>query len=265
MSSEANKAIIRRVFDEFVNQGDFSILDEIYRPDIVDHQPLPGAPEGLEGVKYTIAGLRGGFPDLKVTIEEMSAHADHVVIHNTWRGTHDGEFLGLAPTGKQISSKGVVVWRLQDGKIAERWGIGVDSNILAQLGVGLGAKVPRRGRVRSIDVPLVHTCPVLPGRVGRWREIHAELDADRKPGYEESRRAAEISRELMWCVSTPQGEMAIYHIEAPDPRRAALALAESASPFDVWLREQLVEVHGCDPWKDAATGQVAELGHGRRR
>ncbi|MEU4417020.1 ester cyclase [Nocardia salmonicida] len=265
MSAEANKAIIRRVFDEFVNRGDFSILDEIYRPDVVDHQPLPGAPEGLEGVKYTIAGLRGGFSDLNVTIEEMSAHADQVVIHNTWRGTHDGEFLGLAPTGKRISSPGVVVWRLQDGKIAERWGIGVDSNILAQLGVGSGWKSPRRGRVRSIDVPLVHSCPVLPGRIARWREAHAQLAAERRSDYEASRRAAAISRELMWCVATPHGDIAFYHIEAADPKRSARMLANSVTLFDEWWRKQLVEIHGRDPWADAASATVAELGHGWQR
>lgn len=59
---ERNKAIIRRVFDEFVNQGDFSVVDELYGDDMVDHQPLPGAPEGLEGVRYTIAGLREASP-----------------------------------------------------------------------------------------------------------------------------------------------------------------------------------------------------------
>ncbi|MFE7135950.1 ester cyclase [Streptomyces sp. NPDC057638] len=131
---QRNKRIIRRVFDEFVNGGDFSVVEEIYRTDMVDHQPLPGAPEGLAGVRYTVAGLRAGFPDLHVTIEDMSAHGDHVAIHNTWRGTHLGDFLGLAPTGRAIESRGVVVWRLADGLIAERWGIGVRSGLLARLG-----------------------------------------------------------------------------------------------------------------------------------
>ncbi|MBF6329916.1 ester cyclase [Nocardia transvalensis] len=136
MDEEYNKAVIRRVFDEFVNRGDFSVVDEIYRPDVIDHQPLPGAPEGRDGVRYTIAGLRTGFPDLHVTIEAMSAHREYVVIHNTWRGTHLGEFLGLPPTGEAIEFHGVVIWRLADGLIAERWGIGVESSVLSALGLG---------------------------------------------------------------------------------------------------------------------------------
>lgn len=145
---ERNKAVIRRVFDEFVNRGDFSVVDEVYRTDVVDHQPLPGAPKGLPGVKYTIAGLRGGFPDLHVTIEDMSAHADHVVIHNTWRGTHLGEFLGMPPTGRVVEFTGVVVWRLAGGLIAERWGIGVESNMLAELGMRSLAPGNRSGARR---------------------------------------------------------------------------------------------------------------------
>ncbi|WP_198942981.1 ester cyclase [Actinophytocola xanthii] len=258
MSTEENKAIIRRVFDEFVNKGDFSVVDEIYRDDMVDHQPLPGAPDGLAGVKYTIAGLRRGFPDLTVTIEDMSAHADHVVIHNTWRGTHDGEFLGIAPTGRRISSKGIVVWRLQDGLIAERWGIGVDSNMLAQLGIGRSAR-PGRGRVRTTHVPAVRTLPVLPGRVDQWRRVQQEIGT-RAVDYEASRRAAEISRERMWLVPGAPA-LAVYHLEAPDPGRAAKTLTSSTAPFDQWLRHELVEVHGRDPWQDAA----AELGHGWER
>ncbi|MGW4995940.1 ester cyclase, partial [Streptomyces mirabilis] len=143
---ERNKKTIRRVFDAFVNQGDFSVVDEIYSPHMIDHQPLPGAPEGLEGVRYTIAGLREGFPDLHVTIEDMSAHGDHVVIHNTWRGTHLGDFLGAPPTGQAIEFTGVVVWRLlADGLIAERWGIGVESNMLAVLGLRRLAPAARNG------------------------------------------------------------------------------------------------------------------------
>ncbi|MFF0636217.1 ester cyclase [Nocardia sp. NPDC004151] len=150
-TAEENARIIRRVFDEFVNQGDFSVVDEIYSPDMVDHQPLPGAPDGTAGVKYTIAGLREGFPDLHVTIEALSAHADYVVIHNTWRGTFTGEFLGMDPTGEAIEFKGVVVWRLADGLICERWGIGVESAMLEALGLGwlMSGALGRKGRRRK--------------------------------------------------------------------------------------------------------------------
>lgn len=265
MSTEENKQTIRRVFDEFVNQGDFSIVDEIYRDDVIDHQPLPGAPDGRDGVKYTIAGLRGGFPDLQVTIEEISAHADHVVIHNTWRGTHEGEFLGLSPTGKKISSKGVVVWRLQDGKIAERWGIGVDSNMLTQLGLGKVPSRRRNGRVKTTHVPAVYVYPILGGKLDQWRAVHQELSGARQAEYEASRKTAEISRELMWYANGPMGDVAVYHVEAPDPIQSIRFLAKSTAPFDEWFRNNLTEVHGIDPWQDALNGTIAELGHGGER
>ena len=64
-----------------------------------------------------------------MTIEDISAHDDMVVIHNTWRGTHRGELLGMAPTGRSFLSVGIVIWRFdEEGKIAERWEHGVSSN-----------------------------------------------------------------------------------------------------------------------------------------
>ncbi|BAW06000.1 ester cyclase [Nocardia seriolae] len=168
---EANARIIRRVFDEFVNRGDFSVVDEIYSPAMVDHQPLPGAPDGSEGVKYTIAVLRQGFPDLHVTIEALSAHADYVVIHNTWRGTFTGEFLGMDPTGEAIEFHGVVVWRLANGLIEERWGIGVESSMLEALGLGwlMSGALARKGRRRGGGMDLAELAATAAALTGTDR------------------------------------------------------------------------------------------------
>lgn len=241
---QQNMRTIRRVFDEFVNRGDFSVVDEIYRPDVVDHHPLPGAPEGLEGVRHTIEGLRKGFPDLHVTIEAMSAHADHVVIHNTWRGTHLGDFLGLRPTGKRVTSKGIVVWRLDGGRIAERWGIGVDTGMLAQLGV-----VTRvRGRRGAGAVPATAVHPILPGKLERWRELCSAIAGERSAGYRASRRAAGVTRELLWEQGGGGGVVAVYQWEAADPGAALGWLSTSDSEFDRWMRGMVLEIHGVEPW-----------------
>ena len=120
-SVEDNKAVVRRVFDEVVNQGRLDVIDEIYAPEVVDHDPLPGAPPGLEGIRYSIGGLRAAMPDLEVIVEDISAHLDKVVVHNTWRGTQRGRLLGLGGSGRRICSTGIVIWRLVDGRIVERW------------------------------------------------------------------------------------------------------------------------------------------------
>ncbi|WP_331742278.1 ester cyclase (plasmid) [Streptomyces sp. NBC_00876] len=261
---ERNKRTIRAVFDTFVNKGDFSIVDEIYSPDMVDHQALPGAPEGLEGVRYTIAGLREGFPDLHVTIEDMSAHADHVVIHNTWRGTHLGEFLGMAPTGRPIEFKGVVVWRLLDnGLIAERWGIGVDSNMLSELGMRRLAPASRgaaRAGARREAKPASVVVPVGEGGAARWKAVEAELTGTRLRAYEASRRRAGIVHESVAVQHSQSGDVVVLRVEARDPAVAARRLNDSKDPFDVWLRAAALEAFGADPWAVLATEQRAEQG-----
>lgn len=262
---ERNKKTIRSVFDTFVNQGDFSIVEKIYSPDMVDHQPLPGAPEGLEGVEYTIAGLREGFPDLHVTIEDMSAHGDHVVIHNTWRGTHLGEFLGMPPTGHYIEFSGVVVWRLLDnGLIAERWGIGVESNMLSVLGMRRLAPSSRgaaRAAARRTVKPATVLLPVPADRVALWKDVQAELSGPRLRDYEASRRRAGILQESFALQRLGGQDVVVHQVEARDPAAAAKRLRESGDAFDVWLRGAAAEVFGADAWEALAEGHAAEQGH----
>ncbi|MEY9939105.1 ester cyclase [Streptacidiphilus sp. MAP5-3] len=253
-TGERNKATIRRVFAEFVNQGDFSLVDEVYRPDIVDHAGLPGAPEGTEGVKYTIAGLREAFPDFHVTIEDISAHDDMVVIHNTWRGTHQGELLGMAPTGRSFLSVGIVLWRFdEEGRIAERWEHGVASNMFAALGMRMLA--PRKGGrhtapgVRSV----VRTVPLNSGRSTDWHRLTAELQGPRRREYEASRRRLGITHEVLRIDPRPDRDHVIVQFETADPERTRKRWTESQHPFDLWLREQVLDIHEEDPWAGPAT------------
>lgn len=253
-AEERNKATIRRVFTEFVNQGDSSIVDELYRPDIVDHAGLPGAPEGAEGVKYTIAGLREAFPDFHVTIEDISAHDDLVVIHNTWRGTHLGELLGMAPTGRSFLSVGIVIWRFdEEGRIAERWEHGVSSNMFAALGMRMLA--PRKGRRRTVEGArsVTRTVPLRSGKPLAWHRLTAELQGPRRREYEASRRRLGITSEVLRIDPRPDQDHVIVHFETADPERTRRRWAESEHPFDQWLREQILDIHGEDPWAGPAT------------
>lgn len=250
---ERNKATIRRVFAEFVNKGDASVVDELYRPDIVDHAGLPGAPEGAEGVKYTIGSLREAFPDFNVTIEDISAHGDMVVIHNTWRGTHLGELLGIAPTGRSFLSVGIVLWRFdEEGLVAERWEHGVASNMFAALGLRMLA--PRKGgrRPASGTQVVVRTVPLNKDMSAAWQRLTTELQGPRLREYEDSRRRLGITHEVFRIDPRPDQDHVIVHFETADPERTRKRWAESTHPFDQWLREQVLDIHGEDPWAGSA-------------
>ncbi|MGW0991814.1 ester cyclase [Streptomyces sp. NPDC002520] len=253
-TEERNKATIRRVFAEFVNQGDFSLVDELYRPDVVDHEGLPGAPEGAEGVKYTIAGLREAFPDFHVTIEDISAHDDMVVIHNTWRGTHLGDLLGIAPTGRKFLSVGIVIWRFdEEGRIAERWAHGVASNMFAALGMRMLA--PRKGGRRAAEGTrsVMRTVPLRNAKPVAWDRLTQELQGPRRREYEASRRRLGITHEVLRIDPRPERDYVIVHFETADPERTRKRWLESKHPFDLWLREQILDIHGEDPWAGPAT------------
>ncbi|HWQ35039.1 MAG TPA: ester cyclase [Blastocatellia bacterium] len=124
-----NKALVRRQFEELINRRNLSVVEEDIAGDFVDHEAPPGTPPGPVWVKHWIRTLFQVVPDLHVTIEDIFAEDDRVVVRNTWRGTHTGLFLGLEPTGRKFVLKGIVIWRIADGRLKERWAA------LDQLGV----------------------------------------------------------------------------------------------------------------------------------
>ena len=120
MSAEANKALMRRLFVEGFNSGNLVVVDEIFHPEFVDRS-TPEQPAGIEGVKDYIRMVRTGFPDISITIEDLVAEEDKVVVRTTWRGTHLGEYEGNAPTGKQVTRTMIQIFHLKDGKLLEEW------------------------------------------------------------------------------------------------------------------------------------------------
>jgi steroid delta-isomerase-like uncharacterized protein len=135
MSTEQNKAIVRRFFEEVGNQGNLDLAGEIFAADVVDHTAPPGQAPGLEGVKHNLAIFRTAFPDVRLTIEELFAEGDRVVARYTARATQTGEFFGIPPTGKQVTVTGISLSRIANGKIVEQWGNQDDLGMLQQLGV----------------------------------------------------------------------------------------------------------------------------------
>ena len=134
MSLEANKAIARRVFDEILNQGDLALVDELFSPETVDHNPLPGQLPGFEGARQGFQVLRTGFPDIHFTVDDQIAEGDKVVTRWTMRGTHDGVFMQAPPTGKQVTISAIAIFRIVDGRIVDRWRAADDLGRLQQIG-----------------------------------------------------------------------------------------------------------------------------------
>lgn len=121
MSIEENKAILRRIGEELINQAKLETADEFYSSDSVDHTPAPGQVAGPEGVKRDFARIRAAFPDWHQEIEDVIAEGDMVVVRWRSSGTHSGDFMGLPATGIHASWTGVGIFRLAGGKIVERW------------------------------------------------------------------------------------------------------------------------------------------------
>lgn len=136
MSTEQNKAIVRKMVEEIFNRGNISRTDEFFAPDFVEHEELPpGMPPGREGVKLMTTMFRSAFPDFNATIADIIAEGDKVVIRMTWSGTQKGEFMGVPPTGKSVSFGVFDIIRIAEGKFVEHWGQMDSIAMMQQLGV----------------------------------------------------------------------------------------------------------------------------------
>ena len=136
MSIEQNKALARKLVEEVINQGNISMIDELAIPDFVEHEELPpGIPPGREAPKALFSMLLNAFPDFYATIEHLIAEGDQVVLHMTWTGTQEGEFMGIPPTGKRISINVIDILGLAEGKFVEHWGVMDSMAMMQQLGV----------------------------------------------------------------------------------------------------------------------------------
>lgn len=123
MSTQENKALIGRLMEEANNKGNLDVVNELVAPDYVLHTPTSptGEVRGPEGYKQLIGMQRSAAPDLVFMVEDQIAEGEKVVTRYSAIGTHRGEFMGSAPTGKRVSTTGIVVSRIAGGKIAEEW------------------------------------------------------------------------------------------------------------------------------------------------
>lgn len=131
--SEEDKAIVRRVIEQGTNAKDLSVFDELVSASFVDHEAGP-EPGGPEGEKRLVEMITFAFPDWRWSIEDQIAEGDKVVTRYTARGTHRGEFMGIAPTGEQVEVPGINIVRIEGGKIVESWGNSDQLGMMRRLG-----------------------------------------------------------------------------------------------------------------------------------
>jgi steroid delta-isomerase-like uncharacterized protein len=135
MSIEENKAIVRRMTEEFYNQGNVDLADHFFADTYLHHDPASPQVRNRDDLKQVLRSFLAGCPDLHITIDELLAEGDTVTKRWTYHATHTGDLSGLAPTGKRITMSGLELFRLDGGKIVECW-LGYDNlSLMQQLGV----------------------------------------------------------------------------------------------------------------------------------
>ena len=132
MTTDDNKALVQRFFDEVINQRNLAILDQFVPPGGVNHTVPPGMPQETN---HFLGHYLNAFPDITATVEDLVADGDKVVARVSYRGTHRGAFRGIAPTGKQITVIGINIFRIANGKLVEHWGLTDRLAALQQVGV----------------------------------------------------------------------------------------------------------------------------------
>lgn len=138
MSTEQNKALSRRSYEDIFSKGNTALIDQMYDDNYMNHDasgPPGGWPRGPQGFHGVVATYRGAFPNLQFTVEELVAEGDKVVTRWTARGTNTGSLMGMPPTGKAVVISGISIERITNGKIAESWVNFDQLGMLQQLGV----------------------------------------------------------------------------------------------------------------------------------
>jgi predicted ester cyclase len=133
MSIEENKQIVRR-YQEIYNNNNLDALIEVVSESLLTPKIMPGIPQGLKGAKAAHRIMLEGFPDYQTMIDELVAEGDKVVARITMMGTHEGNFTGIAPTGRRVVFTGIYIARISGGKIVEHWGEEDGVSLLQQLG-----------------------------------------------------------------------------------------------------------------------------------
>lgn len=134
----SHRQILSRVYEAF-NKGNLDDLRDYVADDLIIHDPMPGSPPGLEGMKAALEITRAAIPDFEIVAQATIVEGEFIVSRAQWSGTHTGEsFMGVPATGRRITCRGVDILRIQDGKVTEAWECGDHLGVMQQLGVAPG-------------------------------------------------------------------------------------------------------------------------------
>ena len=132
MSTEDNKALVRRLYAEVMGKGNMSEADELLSTNYVEHLHVPTP--GREGLKQLVMMVLSAFPDIHPTVEDAVAEGDRVAVRVVARGTHQNAFMGILPSGKAVEWREMHIYRVAGGKIVEHWGEIDQLSLLQQIG-----------------------------------------------------------------------------------------------------------------------------------
>jgi steroid delta-isomerase-like uncharacterized protein len=129
-----NEDLMRAFYDDVMSGGDLDRIPELVSEDVVDHEAPPEMPKGIEGVKAFVQMYRGAFPDLSASVEDIFAQGDRAVARVRYTGTHQGELMGVAPSGNRVDIETIDIVRIADGKCVEHWGVTDNMGLMQQIG-----------------------------------------------------------------------------------------------------------------------------------
>jgi steroid delta-isomerase-like uncharacterized protein len=130
---EDAKDLLRRFYAE-MSAGNLDAIDEVVVDSFIEHESFPGIEPNKEGVRQFFQMFRSAFPDMKMEAHEIVGEGDLLCVRGTMSGTHQGEFMGMPPTGKRFEVEGFDMVRVRDGQFTEHWGLFDTMTMMQQLG-----------------------------------------------------------------------------------------------------------------------------------
>ncbi len=135
MSAQENRAIIRRAYEELWNERNVGVVDELVAEDFLNHAAPPDRQRGRQGLKDVVRMFESAFPDFRYEVEDVIAEGEKVAVRDVFRGTHEGDFMGIPATGSRVTMEAIHIYRFSEGKLAEHWVARDDLGMMRQLGV----------------------------------------------------------------------------------------------------------------------------------
>jgi steroid delta-isomerase-like uncharacterized protein len=132
--SDADKAVVRRFVEEFQSGHDVTVAEELLADDFVDHSPFGPLSPDRDGVLTLFGMLFAAFPDLRAEIHQQFSDGDTVITRKTFHGTHQGELMGIPPSGSQVAFDVIDLVRVRDGKMVEHWNVVDSMALMTQIG-----------------------------------------------------------------------------------------------------------------------------------